>query len=262
MKKYFFLFSAIFFLASCSVDEGEMENPKMEIEEINATFVSNGCSITTFNYSTLGKIEVRNDRDFLYISISSTGGNTLSSTSLHVANSFSGFPIKGKGNLQPQAMELQKSFESGVYYHDFKFPVNQYGKNPAIASYTTFGDGTSIWVGDIPVKQGNWAYFNYDVKEHPVNAGPDNSATITLSKAKALPSWDEARKLYANMLAPGVNKTAGTYSPTITAIIDDFNDPARESQLGEYTTTYTLGTGDCTDSVVLTLIVVPDDESL
>jgi hypothetical protein len=262
MKKFLFFISAVFFLVGCSTDDRELEDSKMEIEEVNATYLSDGCSITTFDFSTLGKIEVRNDRDYLYVSISAYGENTLASTSLHLASSFSGFPVKGKGNLQPQAMEFQESFEAGVYYHNFKFPVDKYGANPVIASYTTFGDLTSVWAGDIAVRQGNWAYFNHEITEHPVNAGPDNSATITLSEARALPSWDEVRKVYAGMLAPGVPKKEGTYNPSIWELINDFNDPKRETQLGEYTTTYTLGKGDCTDSVILTMIVVPDEESL
>lgn len=53
-------------------------------------------------------------------------------------------------------------------------------------------------------------------------------------------------------------KKAGTYNPSIWDIINDFNDPNRESKVDDYTTTYTLGSGDCSDSVELTLRVVPD----
>ncbi|MCM4159253.1 hypothetical protein FHG64_17430 [Antarcticibacterium flavum] len=262
MKKLLFLFCTVICLGACSVDEQELENAVMPIQEINATFESDGCIVTTFDYSTLGTIDVRNDRDFLYISIKAKGENNLSSIALHLAHDFSGFPTKGKGNLKPEWLEIQDPLGPGVQEQSYKFPLGDYSNNLVIASYTTFNGAEGFWTGDIEVKQGNWAYFGYEIKEHPVNAGPDNSREITLSEARKLPSWDEVRKIYANMLAPGVPKKEGTYSPSIWDLIDDFNDPARESQLGEYTTTYTLGTGDCTDSVILTMIVVPDDESL
>ena len=241
------------------MDDEELINSD-PLMELNATFESSGCVITTFDYSSLGTIEVRNDRDNLTITIRANEGNMISSTSLHIANTFNEFPIVGKGNLQPQKLEHQFVFDAYVSEHTFSFPLDELSENFVIASYTTFNGLESAWVGDISVKQGNWNYFNYEVREHPYNAGPDASGEITLSAARAMPSWDEVRKLYAGMLAAGVDRKSGTYSPTIWEIINDFNDPSRESQLGEYSTTYTLGSGDCKDSTVLTLIVIPDIE--
>ncbi|MUP46837.1 hypothetical protein E0K83_13920 [Gramella sp. BOM4] len=90
-----------------------------------------------------------------------------------------------------------------------------------------------------------------------VNAGQDGLIEITLSEAIALPSWDEVRKLYLSILEPGIAKN-GTFDPSIWDLINAFNDPNIESQLGDYTTTYTLTEGDCSDSVELTIRVVPD----
>lgn len=266
MKRILFLFSAVLCLGACSVDEQGLEDAKLDIQEINATVVSDGCSITTFNYSTYGKIEVRNDRDFLYVSITASGNNTLAYTALHIANSFAQFPTVGKGNLQPQRMQHQVTFDAGIQDYTFKFPVGKVGENLVIASYTTFGDGTSVWAGDIAVQQGNWSYFNYTVNEHPVNAGPDSAVSLTLSEVLYSANndinggWDEIRKLFANQLAPGVDNINGIYYPSIWDLIKDFN--TRENPLGDYTTTYTLGTGDCTDSVILTVRVVADEMSL
>lgn len=262
MKKLLFLFCTVMCSVACSVDDQELENSNFAIEEINASFESDGCIVTTFDYSTLGTIDVRNDRDFLYISIKAKEEYSLASTAMHIANDFSGFPTKGKGNLKPEWLEIQDPFDPGVQEHSYRFPLDDYADNLVIASYTSFNDGGSLWAGDIDVKQGNWTYFEYEVKEHPVNAGPDNLRTMTVSEATALPSWDEVRKVYANMLAPGVDKKSGTYNPSIWDLINDFNDPARESKVGEYSTIYTLGTGDCTDSVLLTMKVVPDGEDL
>jgi hypothetical protein len=260
MKRILFLVFCAFSLGACNVDEPALDNPDSLIGNLNATYTINGCVVTTFDYGTMGFIQVRNDRDNLYISVFAEGDNIISATSLHIADNFSMFPTVGKGNLQPKEMEYQKFYEVGVKQESFTFPLSDFGGTMVIASYTTFNGAESLWAGEIAIKQGNWSYFEYQVKEHPVNAGLDNSRTMTVSEATALPSWDEVRKVYAGMLAAGVDRKSGTYNPSIWDIINDFNDPKRESKIGQYTTKYTLGSGDCTDTVVLTLDIVPDLE--
>lgn len=262
MKKYLLLIIMLFCLVACSVDDQELENSNLNLQELNATYISDGCSVTTFDYGTFGKIEVRNDRHSLYISIFATGENTLSASSLHIADNYAGFPTIGKGNLQPAKMEHQVSFGPGTKEHSFHFPLSDFNETMVIASYTTFNGNENIWAGDNAVRQGNWAYFNNKINEHPINAGPDSSTTITLSEAIALPSWDEVRKLYAHQLAPGVDRTSGTYNPSIWEMIHYYNTLEGDSKLGDFSTTYTLGTGECTDSVILTVKVVEDVESM
>ncbi|MGB7842746.1 MAG: hypothetical protein WBL21_08150, partial [Salinimicrobium sp.] len=87
-----------------------------------------------------------------------------------------------------------------------------------------------------------------------LNAGPDSSKTISYSEAAALPSWDEVRKLYLSLLPQGVSRT-GSFDPSIWNLIDEFN----EKGAGTYTTTYTIIEGDCSDSVELSIIVLPDN---
>ena len=91
-------------------------------------------------------------------------------------------------------------------------------------------------------------------------AGADNLKELTLAEAASIESWDEVRKLYLSLLDPGVSKS-GSFDPTIWDLIDAFNDPDRESQLGDYTTTYTLNSDSCSDSVELTIRVVADQQS-
>jgi hypothetical protein len=88
-----------------------------------------------------------------------------------------------------------------------------------------------------------------------VNAGPDNLKEMSVFEAAAIPSWDEVRKLYVSLLADGVPK-GGEFDPSIWDLIDAFN--ATENPVGDYTTTYTITDGECTDSVELTIRVVPD----
>jgi hypothetical protein len=87
-----------------------------------------------------------------------------------------------------------------------------------------------------------------------VDAGEDNSKTLTQSEADAIPSWDEVRKLYLSLLDEGVSRE-GKFDPTIGDIINSYTGP------GDYTTTYTITEGDCSDSVELTITVIPDGSS-
>lgn len=89
-----------------------------------------------------------------------------------------------------------------------------------------------------------------------LDAGPDNIIIMEESEAAAIPSWDEVRKLYLTLLAPGVSRL-GTFDPSIQALINSW----QASRLGDFTTTYTITEGECTDSVELTIRVVEDTQS-
>ena len=86
-----------------------------------------------------------------------------------------------------------------------------------------------------------------------INAGPDNSLTLTRSVASSIESWDEVRKLYLTLLAPGISKD-GSFDPSIKQLIKEF----QQNPLGEFTTTYTIFDGNCSDSVQLTIKVIED----
>ncbi len=87
-----------------------------------------------------------------------------------------------------------------------------------------------------------------------VSAGADKIRTITVAEAEALPSWDEVRKLYLSLLDEGVNRS-GEFDPTIWDLIDSYDGP------GDYSTTYTVTDGECSDSAVLTIRVVTGENS-
>ena len=86
-------------------------------------------------------------------------------------------------------------------------------------------------------------------------AGPDRSKTLMLSEAISIESFDEVRKLYLSLLDPGVPRD-GTFDPTIWNLIDAFNEA--ENPIGLYTTTYSLSSDNCEDSVQLTIEVTSD----
>ena len=90
-----------------------------------------------------------------------------------------------------------------------------------------------------------------------LNAGPDNMMEMAESDAAAIPDRNEVKKLYLSLLAEGVPRN-GEFDPSIMDLIAAFNDPNRETRLGDYTTTYTITDGDCIDTVELTIRVIAD----
>ncbi|MDX1754022.1 MAG: gliding motility-associated C-terminal domain-containing protein, partial [Salinimicrobium sediminis] len=93
--------------------------------------------------------------------------------------------------------------------------------------------------------------FTVTVVENTTNAGADNAVTLCNSEVRTL-SNTGVRNLYLNLLEDGV-ATNGTFNPTIQQLIDQYNF---QSNFGDFTTIYTIGTGNCTDSVELTVTVV------
>lgn len=109
---------------------------------------------------------------------------------------------------------------------------------------------------DDPVQPRNLDELNYSSQEDcTLSAGPDNSLTVEQSTAASIESWDEVRKLYLSLLAKDVSRN-GTFSPSIWDLIDQF----KEDPLGDFTTTYTVSDGSCTDSALLTVTVIPDQQ--
>lgn len=261
MKKLVLLFLSGFFLGACSVDTLEIEPVESQLLVMDASIVINGCSVTTFNYAETGRIEVRNDLEFIYLKIIENGDYDLVQSNLHMATDISSFPTTRNGGIIINKMDHQISFKPAVKEYTHKFPLNSFGDSFLVGAYSEFQLGKkkyNFWAGDLSGNQ--WSYFEYNLYEHP-NAGADHSREISISAAKALPSWDEVRKAYTSMLDPGVpeGQFVGSFEPSIWELIKMFNDTSRESMLGDYTTIYTLGEGECTDSVTLTLIVVPDE---
>lgn len=264
MKKIYSLF-VFFTLVSCSVDNEEILLETGNLETLNAVVEISGCESEFYSFGNAGVIEVINDSDFLYISIIASGGYELGLSKLHIAHSEDAFPTVGQGNLPPGKMEYKESFKPAVGSYTFKISLSDYEGCIYIASQSVFSNSTgsgTYWAGDIHGTSGNWSYFEYciqvcETQDPPceLNAGPDNSIRLTLSEAAAVPSWDEVRKLYLSLLADGVSRS-GTFDPSIWDIINDFN----ERGVGTYTTTYTITEGECSDSVELSIIVVPENE--
>lgn len=263
MKKLFLLVLSAFCLGACSVDSIETDLNDSQLLVLDASFDVDGCSVTTFNYAEAGRIEVRNDPDFLYVKLIANGDYDIVQSNLHFSTNISGFPISGSKHnpgINIKDMSYQIEFSPAVKEYEYKFPIATFGDSFLVAANTVFALGKksqSLWAGDVTANK--WGYFAYELKDHPYYAGADNSREISLSEAQALRSWDEVRKVYTSMLEPGVpeGQSVGSFDPSIWDLINKFNDPILGG-MGEYTTVYTLGKGECSDSVTLTLNVVPD----
>ncbi|WP_026934174.1 hypothetical protein [Christiangramia echinicola] len=261
MKKFLLLGLTVFCL-SCSVENDEIN--ELEISEVNLITSVDGCAIYELQFADEATLEVRNFYDYLEVSVINLGENQFNSLSIHFAETENEFPRTGKGDLNASKFYYSQNVDKGTNEVKVNFTFDELGlmvgDEILITSIAEFGSGknkSKIIATDSELTDGTY-YFEYLVEEFKYYAGNDHIREITLSDAVAIPSWDEVRKLYAGMLDPGVPKKAGDYNPSIWDIINDFNDPNRASKVDDYTTTYTLGSGECSDSVELTLKVVPD----
>lgn len=265
------------FLASCSVEKDDLHESEIQLSDFNAIVVIDGCAVDSYNFENVGKIEVTNDTETLYVTIASTTENfDLVNTKLHVSNSESGFPTVGRGNLPPGKMEYNKDFQSNVKSYTFEFPLVDLGGCIFIASQSTFSNGeksVTSWAGDINVKYGNWSYFQYCIQEctpaceDPVYTGPSVlTGSINYTEVISIESVDEARKFLANLILQsgyysGTETELGDfsrYSPSIVELIDEFNARNEANLFDDVITTYSYGTGECAGTIELVLKIIDD----
>lgn len=263
MKKIFLVPLFALFFISCSVDDEGLDLDAQQVLEKNAVLEVEGCETQSRSFGNTGELRVTNDKHNFFITIMASSGFNLSKVRLHIGNTLQDFPLVGQGNLPPGQMEHQEDFTSAIDSHTFVIPLNQYDKCFYIAANAVFSNDAnsiSLWAGDLEGPKGKWSYFQYCEQLcspgcESVDAGKDNTIRISYSEAAAIESWDEVRKLYLSLLEPNVSRN-GTFDPTIWDLIKKFNEQGE----GEYNTMYTIGEGNCTDSVVLTIIVEEDQQ--
>ncbi len=98
--------------------------------------------------------------------------------------------------------------------------------------------------------------FTVTVSESTFDAGDDNSIEVCNDDVRNLNNTG-VRNLFLGLLDADVS-TNGTFEPTISQLINQYNIV---SNYGDFTTTYTLGEGDCADSVVLTVTVIEANDA-
>jgi gliding motility-associated-like protein len=94
-----------------------------------------------------------------------------------------------------------------------------------------------------------------ELVEGPDAGEQEGDGTVCESNVQeTFPSNNAVENFYLGLLEDGV-PTNGTFNPTIDQIVSQYQND--DDGLGDFTTTYTIGEGDCQDSVELTLSVVP-----
>ncbi|MCM8570476.1 hypothetical protein NE848_13865 [Gramella jeungdoensis] len=255
------LLLAILGAFSCSTERDELGLSNEQILEANAHVEVEGCETITYDFGDAGIIEVTNNNvGILFVTIMANEGFDLDKTRVHVVNQENGFPTVGQGNLPPSRMEWVKSFDSGVDHYTFEIDLADYDQNLSIASFSTFrGEegSNSYWAGDIDIKYGSWSYFNYEITgcepldDCIISAGEGRTGYKTQSEVEAAPDHQTVLDWYRALFDEGVSYR-GSFNPTINYLVNHYNGP------GEYSTIYTVGDGDCTDSAEFTIIVIPD----
>jgi hypothetical protein len=229
MKKFLLLPIFGLFFISCSVDPIESEIQESKLLEMNA--VSDGDEVgcagadnsMTITYSEAAAIESWDEVRKLYLSLLEAG-------------------VYRGGEFDPSIWDLINKFNDE--------------EEGGLGDYTTWytidnGDcqDTVMLTVTVVADQGSPSCDDF-------TAGEDNSITITQSEAEAIESWDEVRKLYLSLLGEGVLRN-GEFDPSIWDLIDSY----WERGVGDYTTEYTVTNGGCTDSVILTVTVIADEQS-
>lgn len=257
----------VFGAFSCSTDQGELGLVDDQILEANAVVEVEGCDVIPYNFGDAGIVEVTNDDTNLFVTIIANSDYVLEKTRLHVANNIEEFPTVGNGNLPPAKMEMERIFEEEVDHYTFTLSLDEYGDEDgiiSIASFSTFagmGESNSLWAGNAHIKFGNWSYFDYQIQTCEVFQDPCNfinsesyQTEISESFAVAIPTVEAVTAFYLNLIEEEGVPRSGTFDPKIKAITDIFE----KNHLGEFKTTYTVTKGECTDSVILVVNVIPD----
>ncbi|TRO65099.1 hypothetical protein [Christiangramia sabulilitoris] len=228
-KLFFQLILCVLFIG-CSIDPIEEDLITNPVESVDAGITDAGCAgidaAKTITFSEASAIESWDEVRKLYLSLLQPG-------------------VSRNGTFDPRIWDIIREFQAkGIGEYSTTYSLNGDCSDSVVLTVNVVPD---------PADDAN----NCEA----FTAGPDASLEIELSEASAIESWDEVRKLYLSLLAQGIPRD-GTFDPTIWNLINAFRN--NEVKLGDYSTTYTIEQGDCSDSVKLTIIVIPDklDEPL
>lgn len=209
-------------MLSCSTES--LEPNDQQIEELNAT--AEACSNLAGPDNSIELTPAQIDANY----------NSVSRLQV-LYNSLLAKRVRGTGTWSPSIQDL------AVRY------VNSADKFGSYTSVYTVNSGDCTDSADITVKV---------VPVCNVNAGSDNTSTVlTISQIEEnFNSISRLEVLYESLVASGVD-TDGTFDPTIAEIAARYTNA--QDKTGYYSTTYTVGSGNCTDNAELAITVVEDE---
>ncbi len=139
--------------------------------------------------------------------------------------------------------------------------------NPALDPSTPLVDGQTYYASQIvnrtnsslpPCESQDRTAVTVALTEAP-DAGPDNFGIVCQPDvASTFPGLTDIENFLLDLLEPGVPRT-GSFNPSIQQLVNIYGSDA--DGLGDFTTTYTIGEGDCQDSVELTIRVNEETEA-
>ncbi len=59
------------FLSSCSVENDDVNESQIQFSNLNAIVEIEGCEVESYDFENVGKIEVTNDTETIYVTIAS-----------------------------------------------------------------------------------------------------------------------------------------------------------------------------------------------
>lgn len=220
MKKLILATFTGLFLFSCSTEELDIQDSSINEVNVEATTCTAGPD------------------NSINLTIAQIDANYNSVSRLQVLfNSLLPKSVRGTGAFSPSIQDLAVAY------------VNASDKLGAYTSTYVVEQDNCIDSAEITVNV---------IEECNVDAGIDNLSTVlTLSEvANNYNSVSRLEVLYKELIADGVN-TTGTFSPSIEQIAVMYTNA--EDKTGVYSTTYTVGSGTCTDSAELAVTVVEDE---
>lgn len=146
-------------------------------------------------------------------------------------------------NLLDEGVSQDGTFSPSIYDVYIMFKRNPLGD---FTTTYTLGEGKCIDSAELTLTI-------IEEQDAPcvISAGPDNSTSYTLAYVdNRIDDFGQIKNLYFELLETGV-ATNGTFSPDMQALYRQF----RKSPYGDFKTTYTIGEGDCKDSVNLILTI-------
>lgn len=209
-------------MLSCSTESLELND--QQVEEVNAT--TDACSNLAGPDNSIDLTPAQIEANY----------NSVSRLKI-LYNNLLAKNVRGTGEFFPSIQDL------AVRY------VNSADKFGAYTSTYTVSNGDCTDSAEITVNV---------VPVCNINAGSDNTSTVlTISEVNNnYNSISRLKVLYKSLVASGVN-TDGTFNPTIEEIAARYTNA--QDKTGYYSTTYTVGSGNCTDSAELAVTVVEDE---
>ena len=269
MRNYYFITAMVGLLfMGCSVDNDELNFNEDQIQTANLV-ISDVCMPSVFEIENsnqlIGNVNITNSTDgtMAYLNFNTEDGFYITEIRLAMADDLSGIPYNNGGIIPGH---LKKFPFDSVSKAEFEYAVSGSFVVAALVTITD-DDGKKYksWIGDESQWRNSSSYLSYEVcipQQEPTceaYAGSPNSKTYTYSEIDALIDDVGAIEPFykKNLLDEGVSLD-GTITPTGAELLRSFNRNPYQEFKTTYTVTNEVNGVTCSDSVELTLIIIPD----